>query len=162
MTCLVKDSVRRTARRGFSLIELVVVVVIIGILAAIAIPRLSRGTAGAGDAALSGDLSVLRTAIDNYAAEHGGSFPTAANFPNAMMQYTDASGTISATPTTTCIYGPYLRTLPPLPVGARKGGMTVAAADGVGVGWLYTAGTGAIVANTTTEADATGKLYNTY
>ncbi|HVS70917.1 MAG TPA: prepilin-type N-terminal cleavage/methylation domain-containing protein [Phycisphaerae bacterium] len=148
--------------RGFSLIELVVVVVIVGILAAIAIPRLSRGSAGAADSALAGNLAVLRKAIDLYSSEHGGAFPTATNFASAMTQYTDASGTISATPSTTCIYGPYLRSIPPLPIGAAKGNNGVAAATGSGVGWIYTAATGVIQANTTTEADISGKLYSAY
>ena len=63
---------RRTRRGGFSLLEVVIVVAIIAILAAIGIPRMSRGSKGAGDSALSGDLAVLRNAIDLYAAEHGG------------------------------------------------------------------------------------------
>jgi prepilin-type N-terminal cleavage/methylation domain-containing protein len=147
---------------GFSLIELVVVVVIIGILAAIAIPRLSRGSAGAADSAVSGDLAVLRSAIENYASEHGGAFPTAANFANALTQYTDSGGTTSSTPSSTAVFGPYLRSIPTLPVGARKGGNAVAAADAAGVGWIYNETTGVISANTTTEADAAGKLYNTY
>ena len=148
--------------RAFTLIELVVVVVIVGILAAIAIPRLSRGTAGAGDSALSGNLGVLRKAIDIYAMEHGGLYPTAANFATAMIQYTDSAGTISATPTATAIYGPYLRSIPPLPVSTNKSNSGVAAADGAGVGWIYNAPTGTINADATTEADVTGKLYNTY
>src|SRR5437764_14637069 len=89
--------------RGFSLIELVIVVVIIGIIAAIAIPRLSRGSAGAADAALSGNLAVLRNAIDLYATEHGGSYPALATITTQLTQYTDATGTTSATKTATCI-----------------------------------------------------------
>ena len=53
-------------QKGFSLIELLIVVVIIGIIAAIAIPRMSRGSAGAANSALSGNLAVLRSAIDLY------------------------------------------------------------------------------------------------
>ena len=56
----------RQTNKGFSLIELVIVVVIIGIIAAIAIPKMSRGSAGASDSALTGDLTVLRNAIELY------------------------------------------------------------------------------------------------
>ena len=148
--------------RGFSLIELVVVVVIVGILAAIAIPRLSRGSAGAADSSLSGNLAVLRKAIDLYSSEHGGSFPTATDFSNAMTQYSDASGNLSATPTTVFIYGPYLRSIPPLPVASAKGSTGVAAASAAGIGWIYAPATGSIQANATTEADISGKLYSAY
>src|SRR5688500_621339 len=110
-------SARPSARRGFSLIELVIVVVIIGIIAAIAIPRLSRGAAGAADSAIAGNLSVLRNAIDLYATEHGGTYPALATFEAQLTQFSDASGTTSATKTATAIYGPYLRKVPPLPVG---------------------------------------------
>ena len=65
-------------KSAFSLVELVIVIVIIGIIAAIAVPRISRGAKGATDSALKGDLTALRSAIDLYAAEHGGSFPTVA------------------------------------------------------------------------------------
>ena len=156
-----RNKAKRT--RGFSLLELVVVVVIIGIIAAVAIPRLSRGSAGAADSALAGDLAVLRNSIDLYSAEHGGAFPTVTNIENAMLQYSDAAGTISARKDTTYIYGPYLRKLPPLPVGAKKGKVNIAAATGADVGWIYTATTGDIRANTTaTEKDAAGKLYRDY
>jgi prepilin-type N-terminal cleavage/methylation domain-containing protein len=148
-------------RSAFSLIELVIVVVIIGIIAAIAIPRMSRGASGAADSALIADLKVLRSAIDLYYTEHG-SMPTAAGFVNQMTQYSSADGsTFSATKTTTCIYGPYLRAIPALPVGAKKGNTGVAAVDGAGVGWLYVGG--AITANTTgSELDDRGIAYNTY
>ncbi len=155
---------RRTRRGGFSLLEVVIVVAIIAILAAIGIPRMSRGSKGAGDSALSGDLAVLRNAIDLYAAEHGGTFPTAADITNQLVQYTDITGTtISPTKTATAIYGPYMRSIPPLPVGNNKGdaGISANPAD-PNTGWVYTAASGTIRANTTTEADDAGKLYSAY
>src|SRR5213592_1193770 len=97
---------------GFSLIELVIVVVIIGIIAAIAIPRLSRGSAGAADSAVSGNLAVLRSAIDLYATEHGGGYPSVGTFDSQLTQYTDSSGSFSASKSGNFIYGPYLRKIP--------------------------------------------------
>ena len=120
---------RSKTRSGFSLLEVVIVVAIIAILAAIGIPRMSRGSKGANDAALQGDLAVLRNAIDLFSAEHGGSFPTAGAIVNELTQYTDVSGAVSASKTNTHIYGPYLRSVPPLPVGTRKGSTDIAAAD---------------------------------
>jgi general secretion pathway protein G len=156
------SSSRQRYTRGFSLLEVVIVVAIIAILAAIGIPRMSRGSKGANDAAVSGNLSVLRNGIDLFSAEHGGSFPTAAAIENQLIQYSDASGGVNATKTATHIYGPYLRSVPPLTVGARKGGNSIAAADANGVGWIYTEASGDIRANTTTEADDAGVLYSSY
>lgn len=157
-------------RRGFSLIELVIVVVIIGIIAAIAIPRMSRGSAGAADSAVTGNLAVLRNAVDLYATEHGGTFPAVATFESQLTQYTDASGTPSATKTSTAIYGPYIRKVPPLPVGPTgyKNATTVldgsSGTPGTAAGaWFYNATTGDIKPNLADSVkDESNKAYNTY
>ncbi|MCC6682982.1 MAG: prepilin-type N-terminal cleavage/methylation domain-containing protein [Phycisphaeraceae bacterium] len=159
---------RRTRRgkgfRGFSLIELVIVVVIIGIIGAIAIPRISRGASGAADSALTANLAVLRNAIDLYATEHSGTFPTLLNISTQLTQYTDASGGTAASKDTTHIYGPYLRSIPALPVGAEKG--STAFTDTLGTedcAWVYNATEGTVKANTAiAEKDAAGKLYSDY
>jgi prepilin-type N-terminal cleavage/methylation domain-containing protein len=152
--------------RAFSLIELIIVVVIIGIIAAIAVPRLSRGSEGAADAALIGDLAVLRSALDLYETEHVGGLPTVANFEAQMTTFTDINGNDNATKMGAFIYGPYLRELPPLPVGSRKGNTAVKATppDGLGnFGWAYNEGTGEIRANCgASETDDASKAYNTY
>lgn len=161
--------------RAFSLIELVIVVVIIAIIGAIAIPKMSRGAVGASESALIQNLSVLRSALDLYQTENGGNYPSTANVFNALTQYNDGLGNLSATKTGNYIYGPYLRTtVPSCPVGSKKGqnGITdgsayatqgVTAGSSTNAGWLYTPATGAIVANTAgTELDSKGVAYNTY
>lgn len=149
--------------RGFSLLELVLVVVIIGLVAAIAVPKLSRGAVGTMDTTVSGNLAVLREAIEHYASEHGGAYPTAANISNQLAQYSSSTGATSATKDGTYSYGPYIRTIPALPVGAKKGQSGIAAADGATVGWIYNETTGAIVTNTAdTEVDSLGKKYRDY
>jgi prepilin-type N-terminal cleavage/methylation domain-containing protein len=156
---------KRTTKRteGFSLLELVVVVVIIGIIAAVAIPRLSRGSAGAADAALSSDLAVLRNAIDLYAAEHNGAFPTKDKIADALLKYTDTAGVVNPTKDTTYIYGPYIYRIPPLPVGIRKGKTGISDVDDPNVGWIYDEKVGTIGANcASSEKDGTDKPYKDY
>ena len=147
---------------GFTLLEMMLVVVIIALIAAIAIPKFSRGAAGANDSAVSGNLVTLRNAIDMFQVEHGGVYPTVANIVTQLTQFSDATGATSATKDTTHIYGPYLRRVPALPVGANKGNSGIAAAAGTGVGWIYNAATGAIQTSTTTETDSAGLAYTTY
>jgi prepilin-type N-terminal cleavage/methylation domain-containing protein len=163
---------QNTSRGGFSLIELVIVVVIIGIIAAIAIPRMSRGTAGAADSALGGNLNVLRNAIELYATEHGGKFPTA-DIENQLTQYTDDAGTPSATKTATAIYGPYLRKIPPVTVGPLKndGAKNAEFVTGTSdtpeatptAGWIYNTANGNVKANVpASTTDQNGKAYADY
>jgi len=162
---------RLNSRRAFSLVELVVVIVIIGIIAAMAIPRLSRGSAGAGDAALAGNLSMIRNAIHLYAAEHGGKFPghDSGDMVQHLTMYTSAAGATSATKSSTYKFGPYLLAMPPCPVGA-KATPAVVALDAVNSpptvtagdeGWIYNATTGEFIANTS-ATDEFGKAYSSY
>ena len=58
-------------RKGFTLIELMIVVVIIGILAAIAIPKFNNASARAKEKEADGILKQFYTLQQTYYAEHG-------------------------------------------------------------------------------------------
>ncbi|MAE63351.1 MAG: hypothetical protein CMJ18_03690 [Phycisphaeraceae bacterium] len=162
---------RSRSRRfaGFSLIELVIVVVIIGVISAIAIPRMTRGVNNAGGISLKGSLAVLRSSIELYRAEHEGRNPTLGTTPDIVEQLTKFSnvdGTVvSATPvsSTGVIYGPYLKAVPEIPVGTKKGLKAVGSGTGAGLAWDYNATTGDIkAALVATELDFEGIAFNTY
>src|SRR5689334_12673455 len=58
--------VRRSAKRGFTLIELIVVISIIMILVSIAVPIYSQSIKRAKEAVLRQDLFAMRSLIDQY------------------------------------------------------------------------------------------------
>jgi len=57
--------------RGFTLIELVIVMAILGTLLSIAVPRYFHSVEHSKEAALKQDLSVMRDAIDKYYGDRG-------------------------------------------------------------------------------------------
>jgi prepilin-type N-terminal cleavage/methylation domain-containing protein len=64
-------------RRGYTLLEMVVVIMIIAILAAIAAPRLLGTSHNAADSCARQSLNVIRGAIESYAVSHSGALPGA-------------------------------------------------------------------------------------
>jgi general secretion pathway protein G len=58
-------------RKGFTLIELIVVLAIIALLVSIVAPRYTRSVEAAREASLRTSLNVMRDAIDKYAADKG-------------------------------------------------------------------------------------------
>ncbi len=82
----------RNKQKGFSLIELLIVVAIILIIAAIAIPNLLRSKIAANQASAVGSLRTLNTACIAYSTSYG-SFPAALTNLGPIA----ANGTASST-----------------------------------------------------------------
>jgi prepilin-type N-terminal cleavage/methylation domain-containing protein len=134
--------------KGFTLIELVVVVMILGILAAVAAPKLLNTSGTASDNACRESLGVIRDAVERYTAEHGGSLPPATDqtaFKGALVPQ-------------------YIRAFPKCPVVNLNANVAIVASPTAPTGtegWQYNSSDGTFIVNSaaTTKADP-GTTYN--
>ncbi len=136
------------ARKGFTLVEILIVVVILGILAAIVIPQFTNASTEAKESSLAADLQTLRSQLELYKIQHGDSLPRTDSFANFETDMTTqgADG-----------YGPYMGKIP---TNAFNGLNTVrfdgAAAGANTDGWRLDTTTGIILPDDNTDADGDG------
>jgi type IV pilus assembly protein PilA len=92
-------------QKGFTLIELMIVVAIIGILAAIALPKFADMLEKSRDGATKGNLDSMKSAINMYTADQSGQYPTqildthipATNDINFIKKYMDSIPSVKST-----------------------------------------------------------------
>jgi len=126
----------RKRQKGFSLIELLIVVAIILIIAAIAIPNLLRSKMAANEASAVGSLRTLNTACVTYSTTYGG-------YPNALS---DLGPAASATSTAADLIDSVLKS------GTKSGytfTYTKGGTDASGNVLSYTIASAPVTANTT-------------
>ncbi|HUR53208.1 MAG TPA: hypothetical protein VMZ71_03705, partial [Gemmataceae bacterium] len=141
----------------------------LGIVASFVVPRMSRGAAGGAgagggpDKVLVGRLKALRQAIAAYTDEHRGHTPDPDRIVAQLTGYTDWAGRTSPAKTSRHTFGPYIREIPPLPVGSKRGRSTIGLPTDPGTAWTYDSTMGRIRANTLAgECDSAGRAYASY
>ena len=143
------------AKRGFTLVEILIVVVILGILAAIVIPQFTEASTEAKMSSLCTDLQTVRSQIELYKVQHNDDFPGdgGATFVQALTGGTDIAGDVDAA--LPYDYGPYLQKIPTngfndLDTVRLEAGASTAGANTHG--WVFNTDTGAFQADSTGHA----------
>ena len=139
--------------KGFTLVEILIVVVILGILAAIVIPQFTSASTEAKESALQSDLQAMRSQIELFKIHHNDLLPgeegtgplditsaaTTASFEAALISKTNVLGAVGTTAAHR--FGPYMRRVPDNPFCSLSPANTVEVnltAGGDDFGWHLT------------------------
>jgi general secretion pathway protein G len=144
-----------TLNKGFTLVEILIVVIILGILAAIVIPQFSSASNDARESALASDLQTLRSQMELYNIQHldqypdvssadgGATWTSDGNIVARMIGKTDEYGQTGTT------FGPYMQKFPTNAFNGKSDVVveaTPCAGDG-STGWHFDTTTGRLSPN---------------
>ena len=131
-------------QKGFTLVEVLIVVIVLGILAAIVVPQFTDASTDAKLSAIKQNLQTIRGQIQLYKIQHNDTYPLLATFSNQMTLASKEDGTTAALGTAGFNLGPYLQSIPNNPYT----GTNTVTADPVGDSdWYYNETTGVFRAN---------------
>ena len=165
----------RFGSKGFTLIEILIVVMVLGILAMVIVPQITVSTQDAKTSTLETNLAAIRNAIELYYVQHNNIFPGEVDeadgtttfadaaiptdsdeaFIAQLTQFSDATGKTSATKDAAYPFGPYLKggAFPSNPFDdsnavlcAISADITITTTTAAG-GWIYYPKIGKILAN---------------
>jgi general secretion pathway protein G len=149
---------RTQPRKGFTLIEILIVVIILGILAAIVIPQFTNASKEAKQSALVTMVQSMRSQIALFKLQHNDMLPGAsplkdtggmfaeATFWDQLTLFSKLDGTTAVAKNTATgfVYGPYMQSIPVNPLVTAANGSAVkdtvfsgTLAAGAGFGFIY-------------------------
>ncbi len=161
-------------KKGFTLVELLIVIIILGVLAAVAIPQFGSSTEDAQLAALDANLAELRNSVELYYHQHSSTYPgvnssadnsspiavavCATSIVDQLLRYTTMNDHTAVNTAPANPLGPYIKNnrFPENPFATDPDGIvcdastdiTAATATGVTAGWKFYPATGKLIANT--------------
>jgi len=151
-----------TVRKGFTLVEILIVVIILGILAAIVIPQFTNASSDARQSSMTSQLQTLRSSIELYKLQHGDLYPTGATgAATEAWDWTKLTGKTNSDGSAGGNLGPYLQQIPVNPLNSSSNVGSVATDPAVGTasagnGYVFSQATGKIFGldkNSKTTAD---------